>query len=75
MSFAPLSVKSDGDFPDILAAEKPDIWESHRPAEGGVTGKLFRDIIQKAAAIKAKRQARKPAKKRPVRARARARAA
>ena len=75
VSFAPLSVKSDGDFPDILAAEKPDIWESHRPAEGGVTGKLFRDIIQKAAAIKAKRQARKPAKKRPVRARARARAA
>ena len=26
--FAPRSVKSDGDFEDILAADNPDVWES-----------------------------------------------
>jgi bifunctional non-homologous end joining protein LigD len=45
----PLSVKSDGDFEDILAQEKPDVWESHRPAQGGVAGKMFQEIIDKAA--------------------------
>ena len=45
----PLSVKSDGDFDDILAQENPDVWESHRPAEGGVAGKMFQQIIEKAA--------------------------
>src|SRR3954452_1903251 len=38
------SVKSDGDFDDILAQEKPDIWESHRPAEGGVAVGMFKEI-------------------------------
>src|SRR5687767_3628164 len=28
------SVKSFGDFEDILAQDTPDVWESHRPAEG-----------------------------------------
>ena len=32
--FAPRSVKSDGDFEDILAADNPDVWVSNRPAEG-----------------------------------------
>jgi bifunctional non-homologous end joining protein LigD len=54
-TFAPKSVKSDGDFPDILAADNPDVWESHRPAEGGAAGKLLKDIIAKAAALKARR--------------------
>src|SRR5215217_2385329 len=31
--FAPLSVKSGGDFEDILAEETPAIWQSHRPAK------------------------------------------
>ena len=32
--FAPRSVKSDGDFDDILAADNPDVWQSNRPGEG-----------------------------------------
>ena len=50
--FAPRSVKSDGDFEDILAGDKPDIWVSHRPAKGGETGAMLDAIIKKAAAIK-----------------------
>jgi bifunctional non-homologous end joining protein LigD len=46
---APLSVKSFGDFDDILAQEHPDLWESHKPAEGGLAGDMFREIIAKAA--------------------------
>jgi bifunctional non-homologous end joining protein LigD len=55
--FAPLSVKSGGDFADILAADKPDIWVSHRPAKGGETGAMLDAIIKKAAALKAGRGA------------------
>src|SRR5690606_26893145 len=51
-ALAPLSVKSDGDFADILASENPDVWESHRPAEGGAAGKMLREIIEKAAQLK-----------------------
>jgi bifunctional non-homologous end joining protein LigD len=50
--FAPRSVKSDGDFEDILAADDPDIWESHRPAQGGDTGAMFKKIIERAMALK-----------------------
>jgi bifunctional non-homologous end joining protein LigD len=50
---APLSVKSFGDFADILAKDKPAVWESHRPASGGASGKLLADVIAKAATIKA----------------------
>ena len=49
------SVKSFGNFEDILAADKPDIWESHRPAEGGEAGAMLKEIIEKAAKLKAKR--------------------
>ena len=55
--FAPLSVKSEGDFADILAQDNPDIWRSNRPAEGGDTGKLFQSIITRALALKAQRDA------------------
>jgi bifunctional non-homologous end joining protein LigD len=51
--FAPRSVKSDGDFEDILAADKPDIWLTNRPAKGGETGEMLEAIIKKAAALKA----------------------
>jgi bifunctional non-homologous end joining protein LigD len=69
--FAPRSVKSDGDFEDILAADKPDIWESNRPAKGGEAGDMLAAIIEKAAALKAgtplpatpKPVAKKPAQK------------
>jgi hypothetical protein len=50
---APDSVKSFGDFAQILAQDTPDVWKSHRPAKGGVTGKLLAEIIEKAAALKA----------------------
>jgi bifunctional non-homologous end joining protein LigD len=53
---APDSVKSFGDFADILSADKPEIWESHRPAEGGEAGKMLRVIIAEAARRKAKTQ-------------------
>ncbi len=51
--FAPRSVKSDGDFEDILAAGNPDVWESHRPAKGGGAGQMLARIIERAAAMKA----------------------
>jgi bifunctional non-homologous end joining protein LigD len=51
--FAPRSVKSEGDFEEILAADKPDVWESHRPAEGGEAGTMLKKIIERAAALKA----------------------
>ena len=52
--FAPLSVKSGADFPEILAAEQPDQWMSNKPG-GGETGAMLRQVIEEAAAI---RQAR-----------------
>lgn len=54
-TFAARSVKSDGEFQDILAQENPDVWESHKPAEGGAAGKMLTEIITKAAALKAGR--------------------
>jgi bifunctional non-homologous end joining protein LigD len=55
--FAPRSVKSEGDFEDILAADKPDVWQSHRPAKGGEAGEMLEAIIAKAAALKAGKKA------------------
>ena len=46
--FAPLSVKSGGDFADILAEGHPEIWLSNRPAKGGATGAMFEKIIARA---------------------------
>jgi bifunctional non-homologous end joining protein LigD len=56
-AFAPLSVKSNQDFPEILAADNPDVWKTNRPAEGGETGAMLREIIEKAAALKLGRAA------------------
>jgi bifunctional non-homologous end joining protein LigD len=50
--FAPLSVKSEGDFADILAKGDPDIWTSNRPAQGGEAGALFKKIIERALEMK-----------------------
>jgi bifunctional non-homologous end joining protein LigD len=50
--FAPLSVKSSGDFADILAADNPDVWRSHRPAQGGDAGAMFARIIERALALR-----------------------
>src|SRR5262245_38053362 len=64
--FAPLSVKSEGDFEDILAADNPDVWISHRPAEGGEAGAMLAKIIERAAALKAGRTAAAPRAARPA---------
>src|SRR3977135_3494090 len=63
--FAPLSVKSGGDFEDILAEDTPAVWLSNRPAKGGAAGAMLATIIERAAKLKAKRET--PAKtKRPA---------
>ena len=46
--FAPMSVKGGGDFADILATGQPEIWQSHRPAPSGDTGRMFERIIERA---------------------------
>ncbi|MCA1658671.1 MAG: hypothetical protein LC627_05180 [Verrucomicrobiaceae bacterium] len=53
VEFAPRSVKSDGDFEDILAADRPDVWVSNRPAKGGEAGAMLAKIIERAAQLKA----------------------
>jgi bifunctional non-homologous end joining protein LigD len=50
--FAPLSVKSEGDFADILSAENPDIWQSQRPAQSGEAGALLERIIARALELR-----------------------
>jgi bifunctional non-homologous end joining protein LigD len=54
-TFAPRSVKSDGEFEDILAADNPDIWRGNRPAKGNETRAMLEGIIERAAALKAAR--------------------
>jgi DNA ligase D-like protein (predicted 3'-phosphoesterase) len=51
--FAPLSVKSAGDFADILADDNPSIWTSNPPSKGGDTGAMFRKIVERAMALRA----------------------
>ena len=66
VEFAPRSVKSEGDFEDILAADRPDVWTSNRPAKGGEAGEMLAKIIERAARLKAglpaDREAGTPAK-------------
>ena len=69
--FAPLSVKSGNDLHEILAEDNPDIWRTNRPVAGGETGAMLRDIIQKAAALKAERTSTASAKPSTTRARKR----
>jgi bifunctional non-homologous end joining protein LigD len=56
--FAPLSVKSGGDFADILAEGNPDVWISHRPAKTGDAGTMFAKIIARAKEIQGENQQR-----------------
>jgi bifunctional non-homologous end joining protein LigD len=68
--FAPKSVKSDGDFEDILAEDVPAVWTSNRPAKGGDAGAMLATIIERAAKLKADRSGaaapRTPIAARPV---------
>jgi bifunctional non-homologous end joining protein LigD len=54
--FAPRSVKSDGDFEDILAEDTPAVWVSNRPAKGGEAGTMLAEIIARAARLKTRQQ-------------------
>jgi bifunctional non-homologous end joining protein LigD len=60
--FAPLSVKSEGDFEDILAEDTPAVWLSNRPAKGGEAGAMLATIIERAAKLKANRVTTKDTK-------------
>jgi len=51
--FAARSVKSDGDFEDILGEDTPAVWQSNRPAKGGDAGAMLAQIIERAAKLKA----------------------
>jgi bifunctional non-homologous end joining protein LigD len=53
--FAPKSVKSGGDFEDILGADAPAVWRSNRPAKSGDAGALLAQVIERAAKVKAER--------------------
>jgi DNA ligase D-like protein (predicted 3'-phosphoesterase) len=59
--FAPLSVKSRGDFADILSEENPDVWQSNRPAQSGEAGAMFRRIVERALEMRDARAASDPA--------------
>jgi bifunctional non-homologous end joining protein LigD len=58
-TFAPKSVKSDGDFEDILAEDTPAIWISKGPTKGGEAAAMLADVIERAAKIKAGRKKKK----------------
>jgi bifunctional non-homologous end joining protein LigD len=64
--FAPKSVKSEGDFEDILAADMPAVWTSNRPARGGDTGAMLATIIERAASLKRARAATAEASRGPA---------
>ena len=53
--FAPLSVKSEGDFEDILAADMPALWRTGRPGGGGFNRRLQAAIEGAARKIGRKR--------------------
>lgn len=63
---APWSVKSGGDFVEILAGKEVKAWESNAPAKGGEAGKLLREIIEQAGKLKGEgdgiTRARRPGK-------------
>jgi bifunctional non-homologous end joining protein LigD len=60
--FAPKSVKSDGDFEDILAEDTPAVWVSNRPAKSGEAGAMLATIIERAANLKAARSGKNATK-------------
>ena len=64
-TFAPKSVKSGGDFEDILAEDTPAVWQTNRPAKGGDAGAMLAKIIERAAQLKADRTGA-ASKKKPV---------
>ena len=53
--FAPRSVKSGGDFEDILAGDTPALWRASRPAKSGEAGAMLATIIERAAKLETER--------------------
>ncbi len=53
----PDSVKSGGDFADILSQNNPEIWVSNRPARGGQAGDLFEKIVTRALGMRDEKRA------------------
>ncbi|HWE01959.1 MAG TPA: DNA polymerase ligase N-terminal domain-containing protein [Tepidisphaeraceae bacterium] len=49
---APLSVKSFGDFAEILADAKPKIWKTYKPQQGGEAGRLMKEVVAKAVELR-----------------------
>jgi bifunctional non-homologous end joining protein LigD len=70
--FAPRSVKSDGDFEDILGQDMPAVWHSNRPAKGGDAGAMLAQIIERASKLKQERVEAKPPRAAVSRKRAKA---
>ena len=66
--FAPLSVKSESNFDDILADDMPDMWLTGRPATGRGTSKQMVATIEKATRTIL---ARRPTAKKTLKTRAR----
>jgi bifunctional non-homologous end joining protein LigD len=64
-AFAPDSVKSGGEFVDILSEGMPDIWRSNKPGRIGEGSPAFMKIVEKALALRKEREAaeKKPARK------------
>lgn len=48
-SFAPYSIKTGGDFTDILAQDAPDLWTSNRASKGGPAHMV--KVVERAVAI------------------------
>jgi len=71
-TFAPLSVKSEGNFADIVGEDAPAIWRSNRPAKSGDAGAMFARIIDQAERLKAQSSTSAPkpgTQRRPAKAR------
>src|SRR5688572_17640651 len=66
--FAPDSVKSFGDFEDILAKDKPDVWLSNKPSRGGAAGAMLRKIVERVEKMNTNKKAKPSAarKRKPV---------
>jgi bifunctional non-homologous end joining protein LigD len=62
-TFAPKSVKSEGDFEDILAEDTPAVWISKGATKGGEASQMLAEIIEKAAKLKAGRGQKEVKKK------------
>jgi bifunctional non-homologous end joining protein LigD len=69
LEFAPLSVKTSYDFPEILADEDPAVWTANPPSGGGEAGAMLRGIVEQAATLVLEREAAK--KPRTTRAKSR----